>query len=279
MKKYLSLLIVLILVYSVSTFAKATYSFESEGDDSIFIAAEGYFNVERSSDMAYSGDYSLRVILEDTTGGGGGTEWNVYTARYDDDSLNTDITFNDDTLFVYMYLPDVGSGVMENIQPFTQDNNWAWYGNQQGWDGLPNKDQWDCYFTVIADVDYQSNPRELPIKRSGVQFKSFATEPGCTLYIDRISTRDRSGSGIELITDPSKVILETSINTIKFSLAEPTPVLLSVYNLMGAKVSEIAPGGMSAGPHEVSVSLPNGMYIVKIVAGKVRETSRLLILK
>jgi hypothetical protein len=271
MKKLVFLVAVFVVLCSLPAFAKATYSFESAGDELNFVAAEGYFPLERSSDTASSGDYALRVILTDTTAAGrGGTGWNVYTAGYETDSLHQNITFNDDTLFVYMYLPDVGTGVMNNIQPFTQDDAWLWNGNQQAWDPLP-KDQWTCYWAVIADVDWESNPRTLPIKRSGVQFESIDSTPNCTLYIDYISTWGRDVSGIELMTDPGKVTFGPSINNIKFTIDEPTPVLISVYNLMGAKVSEVAPGRLDAGSHEFSANLPNGMYIVKILAGQVRR--------
>jgi hypothetical protein len=281
MKKYLSLLMGLILVYSVSTFAKATYSFESEDEALLFVPNPGtaYFTIyERTDAMAYDGDYSMMYVLDDTSAEGtGGEKWEI---RSSDPDLLSGLEFMVDTIFFWMYLPDVGEGVMNWVQPFTQDAQWRWHGAYQSYSSA-SLDQWACYPVHIDTLMWDgSTKRELPINRAGVEFGATNYEPGCTVYIDLVSSVSREGgSGIELITDPAKIILEASINTIKFSLAEPTPVLLSVYNLLGAKMAEIAPGGMNAGPHEVSVNLPNGMYIVKIVAGQVKDSKRLLVIK
>ena len=279
MKRCFAILIALFLVCSLTSFAKATYSFEAEDDDSILVPNPdvGYFTIyERTDAMSYDGDYAMMYVLDDTSAEGtGGEKWEIRT--HDEDLLD-DLEFMDDTIFFWMYLPDVGAGVMNWVQPFTQDVEWRWHGAYQSYSSA-SLDQWACYPVHIDTLMWDgTTKRELPLNRAGVEFGATNYDPACTVYIDLISSESRP-SGIELITDPGKLIIESSINSIKFSLVEPTPVLLSVYNLMGAKVSEIAPGGMSAGPHEVSVNLPNGMYIVKIVAGKVRETSRLLILK
>ncbi len=281
MKKYLAFLIMLILLCSLPGFAKATYSFETEDEDSILIPNPdvGYFTIyERVDAMEYEGEYSMMYVLDDTSAAGtGGEKWEIRTS---DAALLADLEFMVDTIFFWMYLPDVGAGVMNWVQPFTQDVEWRWHGAYQAYSSA-SLDQWACYPVHIDTLMWDgSTKRELPLNRAGVEFGATNYDPACTVYIDLVSSVSREGgSGIELVTDPDKVILEASINTIKFSLEEPTPVLLSVYNLMGAKVSEIAPGGMNAGPHEIPVNLPNGMYVVKIVAGKVRETSRLLILK
>jgi len=270
MRKYLVLVGLVILLCSLSMFAKATYDFETAGEEDNLMAAEG-FTMERSSENAYNLAYSLKVVLDT-----GGTGFNVYTTSYEDNPLNSDLAFMTDTLFVYLYLPDVGPDTMSNIQPFTQGANWKWRGAQQAYSSA-SLDQWDCYPVVVDSLDYEGVKRELPIKRSGVQFQSVVENPGVTIYIDWMSTLERGTSGIKLIQDPDKVTLESSINGIKFTIDESTPVLVSVYNLMGAKVAEKAPGCMTAGSHEISVDLPNGMYIVKIVAGKVSATNKLLI--
>lgn len=279
MKKYLVLMGLVLLVCTLPIFAKATYSFETEDEDSILVPNPdvGYFTIyERTNAMSCDGDYAMMYVLDDTSAEGtGGEKWEI---RTHDEDLLADLEFMVDTIFFWMYLPDVGAGVMNWVQPFTQDVEWRWHGAYQSYSSA-SLDQWACYPVHIDTLMWDgSTKRELPLNRAGVEFGATNYDPACTVYIDLISSESRP-SGIELITDPDKVILEASINTIKFSLAEPTPVLLSVYNLMGAKMAEVAPGGMSAGRHEFNVDLPNGMYVVKIVAGKVRETSRLLILK
>ncbi len=281
MKRYLVLISLVVLVCSLPTFAKATYSFETEDEASLFVPNEGtaYFTIyERTEAMSYDGDYAMMYVLDDTSAEGtGGEKWEI---RSSDADLLSDLEFMVDTIFFWMYLPDVGEGVMNWVQPFTQDVEWRWHGAYQSYSSA-SLDQWACYPVHIDTLMWDgTTKRELPLNRAGVEFGATDYEPGCTVYIDFVSSVSREGgSGIELITDPGKVTLETSINSIKFVIDEPTPVLLSVYNLMGSKVTEIAPGGMTAGAHEFSVNLPNGMYIVKLVAGQVIDTERLLILK
>lgn len=280
MKKFIVLLFVLTVLCALPGFAKATYNFETEDQDSVLVPSsdDPHFTIfSRTSDNVYEGDYAMMYVLEDTSAeGSGGTAWEVHTPDQED-PLITDLEFMTDTIFFWMYLPDVGAGVMDFIQPFTQDANWAWHGAWQEYSSA-TLDAWDCYPVVVDSVDWETNPRELPLVRAGVEFGSIETNPGCTVYVDLVSSESRGGgSGIELITDAGEVTLEASINIIKFSLDKPTPVLVSVYNLMGAKVAEKAPGGMSAGSHEIPVDLPAGMYIVKLVAGQVKATGKLLV--
>ncbi len=274
MKRYLVLMSLVILVCSLPIFAKATYDFENgvnpfSGDPD----ANNWCPIsviEISSNEAWEGDSSLMIVLDDP-GTTGKMKW-AFAAT--NDPLTENLELGVDTVFFWLYLPSGYDEDMNYFQPFLQDASWGWSGNYQDWDELP-KDEWHCNWCAIP-----SSGLTLPIIRAGIEFLSSVEEPGCTVYIDLVSSVSREGgSGIELITDPGKVTLETSINSIKFVIDEPTPVLLSVYNLMGAKMVEIAPGEMTAGPHEFSVDLPAGMYIVKLVAGQVRATNRLLILK
>lgn len=277
MRKVLVLVSIVVIACSLTALAKATYNFETADQDSVFIPHQDYFTIyERTSNKVHEGSYAMMYVLDDTSAAGtGGTTWWIRTA----DSLDLlfeDLEFMIDTIFFWMYLPDVGSGVINFVQPYTQCSLWRWHGAYQSYSSA-SLDQWDCYPVVINNLDWRDSVRQLPLKRAGVEFGTTVSQPGCTVYIDLVSSESR-GAGIELITDPDKVTLEASINTIKFSLAEPTPVLLSVYNLIGAKVAEIAPGVMSAGPHEVAINVSAGLYIVKIVAGGVKKTSKLIVL-
>jgi hypothetical protein len=280
MKKFVCVVMLLAMLCSLPAFAKATYDFETAGEEDKIVLEESYFTIsERSSDEASSGDYSVKIVIDDTSASGsGGAKWTFRVAGYDGDPILQDITSKDDTFFVYLYLPDVGTGVMDYLQPYIQADDWGWISTYHGWDGLP-KDQWDCYWVAFEDTNNNGSSITLPYKKLGVEFGSIESEPACTIYVDYLSTEQRGTSGIELITDPAKVTIESSINSIKFSMNESTPVLVSVYNLMGAKVAEKAPGGMAAGSHEISVDLPNGMYIVKLVAGHVKKTGKLLMIK
>lgn len=280
MRKFIAMLVVIILVCSLSALAKTSYDFETPDQGGVLVPNPdaGYFTIyERTSDMAYQGSYSMMYVLDDTSAGGtGGEKWEIRTVSQTD-PLITDVEFMIDTIFFWMYLPDVGSGVMSWVQPFTQDVAWRWHGNYQSYSSA-SLDQWDCYPVHIDTLMWDGvTKRELPLKRAGVEFGATDYAPGCTVYIDAVSSESRN-AGITIVKDPDKVTIETSINTIKFSLDEPTPVLLSVYNLMGAKVAEIVPGTMSAGSHEMVIDAPAGMYIVKLVAGGVVKKSKLIIL-
>jgi hypothetical protein len=273
MRKVVVLLGIVVLLCSLTAFAKATYDFEDGVNPFIGNADPNNWCpisvIEISSNQAWEGDSSLMIVLDDP-GETGKMKW-AFAAN--NDPLTTDLVLGVDTVFFWLYLPSGYDEDMNNVQPFVQDASWQWSGNWQDWDGLP-KDEWHCNWCAIP-----SSGLTLPIRRAGVEFTSPVEEPGCTVYVDLVSSVSREGgSGIELITDPRKVTLEASINTIQFSLNEPTLVLLSVYNLMGAKVAEI-PGKMSAGPHEMVIDAPDGIYIVKLVAGKITKKSKLIILK
>lgn len=270
MRKLLVLIAVFILFSPLPTFAKATYTFENEGEDTVFIAAQAYFYIlKRTNTMSYNGEYSLMAVLEDTSVlGSGGTTWWIHT-RHEPDPLVHDLVFWDDTLFMWMYLPSGYDAEMNFIQPFTQDSaNWRWHGNWQSWAGCP-KDQWACYYTVISDEDWQGNPRTLPLIRAGVEFGSNVTQPLCTLYIDDISTEGRY-AGIETIDEYDDLKAPAgSINYIKFDLATSTSVQVEMYNITGQKVAVPHSGVLGAGPHRIRIpnDLPNGVYMAKITAG------------
>jgi hypothetical protein len=269
LRKILVLIAVFILFSSLSTFAKATYTFENEGEDTVFIASQTYFYIlKRTNTMSYNGEYSLMAVLEDTSQlGSGGTTWWIHT-RHEPDPLVHDLEFWDDTLFMWMYLPDGYDAEMSFIQPFTQDTFWGWHGNWQSWAGCP-KDQWACYYTVISDETWDGSPRYLPIWRAGVEFGSAVTEPACTVYIDDISTEGRH-AGVETITEHDGIKVPVgSINYIEFDLATSTSTLVEMYNITGQKVAVPHSGVLGAGPHSIRVpnDLPNGVYMVKITAG------------
>jgi hypothetical protein len=71
--------------------------------------------------------------------------------------------------------------------------------------------------------------------------------------------------------------------TVRFSLAESTPVSLSVYDVGGRRVATIAKGETStAGVHEVAIRTtgwPTGVYFCRLETPKVSATRKLLVLK
>jgi hypothetical protein len=72
------------------------------------------------------------------------------------------------------------------------------------------------------------------------------------------------------------------VTSIRFDLPEDAPVTLTVFDLLGRVVAEVAQGRFAAGRHEVrfdAASLPSGVYLYRVEAGGRVETRRLVLLK
>ena len=70
--------------------------------------------------------------------------------------------------------------------------------------------------------------------------------------------------------------------TIPFSLREASEIHLAVYDVLGRQVSLLIDGHMEAGRHEVrfeAAGLPSGTYLVRLKAGAVVETTRVMLTK
>ncbi len=69
---------------------------------------------------------------------------------------------------------------------------------------------------------------------------------------------------------------------IRYTLAEPAPVTLTVYDLLGREVSSLVDASQSAGPHEVvfdAGDLPSGIYLYRLVAGASVQAKQMVVLK
>ena len=75
--------------------------------------------------------------------------------------------------------------------------------------------------------------------------------------------------------------------TLSFSLAEPGPVALTVYDVQGRRVAALADRTMAAGPHRVTWdgrsadgrALPAGVYVVRLVSDAGAATVKLTLLR
>lgn len=70
--------------------------------------------------------------------------------------------------------------------------------------------------------------------------------------------------------------------TVAFTLAAPGEARLAVYDLLGRRVALRAEGAMEAGRHVVPLALDgvaSGVYVVELVAGEVRQTQRLTVVR
>ena len=69
---------------------------------------------------------------------------------------------------------------------------------------------------------------------------------------------------------------------IKYSLPEASVVTLSVYNILGMRVSLLVDGNQKAGYYEIefnAAGLPSGTYIYRLKAGSFTSIKKLLLLK
>lgn len=70
--------------------------------------------------------------------------------------------------------------------------------------------------------------------------------------------------------------------TIEFGIPESQFVTLAVYNLLGEKVSVLVKENLTAGNYTANwdaTELPSGIYIYKLISGKIVETKKMLLLK
>jgi len=72
------------------------------------------------------------------------------------------------------------------------------------------------------------------------------------------------------------------VTTIRFDLARPGPVRLTVYDLAGRAVRTLADGFRPAGTYEVrfdATGLPSGIYLYRLEGEGFAQTRRLTLLK
>jgi len=70
--------------------------------------------------------------------------------------------------------------------------------------------------------------------------------------------------------------------TIEYSLPEPAPVSVKVFDLLGRKIETLIDRNQQVGLHQVTWSAdryPSGMYFYRIEAGEFSETRKMTLLK
>jgi hypothetical protein len=70
--------------------------------------------------------------------------------------------------------------------------------------------------------------------------------------------------------------------TISYSLSTPTDVELTVYNLLGMKVTTLVSSSQSAGDYSVQFDasrLASGVYLYQLKAGNLVETRKMILMK
>lgn len=72
------------------------------------------------------------------------------------------------------------------------------------------------------------------------------------------------------------------VTKIQFSLLKKEKVFLSVYNILGEKVTELIGKEMKAGSHEITfdgTNMPSGVYFYQITTGKFYQVRKMLLIK
>ena len=68
--------------------------------------------------------------------------------------------------------------------------------------------------------------------------------------------------------------------TLAFDLPTPADVTVSIYDVLGRRVETLLSGPMAAGTHHAAwapAGLPSGLYVVRLEAGDVMQTRRLVL--
>lgn len=296
MKKFLTLLFVIVFFLSLKALAKDAFSFEpNEYPDGII--PEGYegmapfitgYRDSKPEDFSvvegekwWHGTHSVQMRLTHT-----GTKWNIMAKNKrisgQVESLDTTFLTNldyGDTIYYYLYVP--WNAHIDSIFIFVRNFDWdheehtvyhasdLHYGRwNELKDGISENntggDPFDKIDSIIqSDFEIHTNPAVNP--------------PACTLYIDAISSKgrvpgryiDTSGqAGVEMPGQDVRAVAvaKSSINCVEYALGVGAPVMIQVFDLAGRKQLEIPVGIQSAGTYSLPLNLAPGVYFVRVTA-------------
>ncbi len=114
-------------------------------------------------------------------------------------------------------------------------------------------------------------------------FELPAEDRGASITTTALSAQSGAGSAPAVFSlDANYPNPFASNTTISYSLPEATAVRLTVYNVAGQKVAELASGTQEAGRHEVqwdAGDLASGVYLYRLQAGPHTATQRMMLVK
>jgi hypothetical protein len=279
------------LVYSLPALAKGTYDFEHGVRDSTLPWLgtrdfNNYNDLKVVTDEALNGNYSLQVPLCDTGFLSPYGYWYLYCKgafmggppqnAYDSCFL-WDLGVGD-TMWYYFYCPS--GAEVDSFVIFLQDSNWT-YGPYKNYIYADlDMDAWN-EFKYPLTTDIEGNPLDFRIAQANLWIMTFSTPPSCTLYFDCPSTDSSQMAGITIPEqgDGAVSIARGSINCVEYSIKVSAPVMLQVFDLVGRKQKEIAPGIQAPGSYKVDLDLPTGFYFARVVAGKEVVISKITCVK
>jgi hypothetical protein len=100
-----------------------------------------------------------------------------------------------------------------------------------------------------------------------------------TLKVGR-GARSQRAQPVELVGNFPNPFSSTT--TIAYRVREPVPVTITVWNLTGNQIAELADGVQDTGQHELSFaagSLPSGTYFVRMESPTGTQSHRMVLLK
>ena len=126
--------------------------------------------------------------------------------------------------------------------------------------------------TPFGDFDL-TNPQVAQVP--GVRTRAFSTE--LTIRGVPVVSRTENRSLWGLAARPNPFKSETELT---FSLAEPAAAVVTVFDAQGRAVYEKNCGSLAPGAHSVNVAgLPDGIFTVRIVAGRAQQSLRVVSMK
>jgi len=164
---------------------------------------------------------------------------------------------------------------LENLQ-ILQDKKWHQFSVCL-WDFQPNVGEMDLANVIAVSIERPAEDEDteyplmyldhvwvgLPDFASGVEEKTSAT-------VSTFSLEQNYPNPFNPVT------------TIVFKLGKTTTATLSVFNLRGEKIAELASGRLQAGPHSIqwnTGNIPSGTYFYKLEAGDFVQTLKMLLIQ
>jgi len=316
LKKFLTVLFVIVFFLSLKALAKDAFSFEDKeyakkypNPDSIpsdidamkpFTTGyrnslpEDFSRVEGAK--TYHGSHAIQLTMTHE-----GTRWLIFAknARESTQADALDSTFLHDldigdTLFYYLYVP--WNAPIDSIFIFvraldaggtwTQDVHTVYHASDLHFG------RWNELKDGISDTTVtgfgNGEPFPTPLIQSDFQIDTRAgVVPACTLYFDCPSSKGRVPSeyidttgqaGIEMPEpgDGAVKVAKGSINCVEYAIGVVAPVMVQVYDLTGRKQLEIPVGIQSAGTYRIPLNLPAGVYLTRVVAGEEEVTGKVI---
>jgi len=231
------------------------------------------------SEPVYEGESALEIDIS----GIGEVPWSVEAA-----SENIPVTPG----YTYQLTAMVRSAVPgATINVWVQDLEFSAYA-RVGSDDLTLTTDWQMLyteFTVGDDTEYVRVPFHMGLDEN----------IGNKIYLDNVIVSQITEDGEPTASDPSapenRHELPESMTLhqnypnpfnpatqIRFDLAEPGQVTLTVYDMLGQRVATLADNPMSAGQHEVTfdaTGLSSGIYLYRLSSGNQTLTRSMLLIK